>query len=40
MATPFIGQPGAFDAAKETWTQYTERVTYFFQANEITVIYY
>ena len=36
MAAPVIGQPGAFDAAKESWTQYSERVAYFFQANGIT----
>ena len=36
MAASFIGQPGVFDAAQETWTQYSERVAYFFQANGIT----
>ena len=36
MAATYIGQPGAFEAAEETWTQYSERVNYFFQANGIT----
>ena len=36
MAAPVIGQPGAFDAAKESWIEYSERVAYFFQANGIT----
>ena len=36
MAASFIGQPGAFDAAKESWTQFSEHVAYFFQANGIT----
>ena len=30
MAASFIGQHGVFDAAQETWTQYSERVAYFF----------
>ena len=36
MAASFIGQPGVFDVAQETWTQYSEHVVYFFQANGIT----
>ena len=36
MAAPVIGQPGTFDAARESWTQYSKRVAYFFQANGIT----
>ena len=36
MAASFIGQPGAFDAAQESWTQYSERGEFFFQANGIT----
>ena len=36
MAATYIGQPGPFQAAEEMWTQYSERVNYFFQANGIT----
>ena len=36
MAVSVIGHPGAFDADQESWTQYSERVDFFFQANEIT----
>ena len=35
MAATF-GKIGKFDATKEEWTQYTERLNYFFVANGIT----
>ena len=31
-----FGKIGEFDATKEEWTQYTERLDYFFVANGIT----
>ena len=34
MAALF-GQVGEFDASKESWTQYAERMGLFFKANEI-----
>ena len=30
-----IGQPGVFNPESETWVQYSERVAYFFQANDV-----
>ena len=37
MAAIYIGQPGAFKAAEEMWTQYSERVNYFFKRMESPV---
>ena len=37
MAAIYIGQPGAFEAAEETWTQYSERVNYIFKRMESPV---
>ena len=35
MAGQLIGQPGMFNPESETWVQYSERVAFFFQANEV-----
>lgn len=36
MEATYIGQPGVFETAEEMWTQYCERVNFFYQANGIT----
>ena len=36
MATPTFGKVDEFDGNKEEWTQYVERLGFFFDANGIT----